>query len=297
MNRFRFYRSLPNVFMLLSLIVAVGAHAEQNLKFTPPSENSLPTDKFGELVLEGKDLFIHTDKLRGKYVNNGLKCVNCHMDAGRHADASPLWAAYTMYPAFRKKTGRVDTFEERLQGCFKYSMNGTAPPAGSRELVALTAYSYWLASKAPVGVSLPGRGYPKVEKPAQTPSIERGAKVYSAQCSLCHGENGAGTQVDAAYVFPPLWGKDSFNWGAGMHRVDTAAGFIKGNMPLGKPNSLSDQDAWDVASFINSRERPQDPRFSGDVAATKKTYHDENCHYGDSVERRVLGAQKNNPDN
>ena len=292
MNRFRFYRPLPNVFVLLSLIVAVGAHAEQNLKFTPPSEESLPADKFGELVLEGKDLFIHTDKLRGKYVNNGLKCVNCHMDAGRHADASPLWAAYTMYPAFRKKTGRVDTFEERLQGCFKYSMNGKAPPAGSRELVALTAYSYWLASNAPVGVSLPGRGYPKVEKPAQTPSIERGAKVYAAQCSLCHGENGAGTQVDAAYVFPPLWGKDSFNWGAGMHRVNTAADFIKANMPLGKPNSLSDQDAWDVASFVNSRERPQDPRFSGNVAATKKTYHDENCHYGDSVEGRVLGAQK-----
>ena len=292
MNRFRFYRPLPNAFMLLSLIVAVGAHAEQNLKFTPPNEESLPSDKFGELVLEGKNLFVHTDKLRGKYVNNGLKCVNCHLDAGRHADASPLWAAYTVYPAFRKKTGRVDTFEERLQGSFKYSMNGKAPPAGSRELVALTAYSFWLASNAPVGVSLPGRGYPKVEKPAQTPSIERGAKVYAAQCSLCHGENGAGTQVDAAYVFPPLWGKNSFNWGAGMHRVDTAAGFIKANMPLSKPKSLSDQEAWDVASFINSRERPQDPRFSGDVAATKKTYHDENCHYGDSVEGRVLGAQK-----
>ena len=293
MNKFRFHRPLVSVFVLLIMMVpATGAVAEQKPRFTPPSEDSLPNDKFGELVLEGKDLFIHTDKLRGKYVNNGLKCVNCHMDAGRHADASPLWAAYTMYPAFRKKTGRVDTFEERLQGCFKYSMNGKAPPAGSRELVALTAYSYWLASNAPVGVSLPGRGYPKVEKPAQTPSIERGAKVYAAQCSLCHGENGAGTQVDAAYVFPPLWGKDSFNWGAGMHRVNTAADFIKANMPLGKPNSLSDQDAWDVASFVNSRERPQDPRFSGNVAATKKTYHDENCHYGDSVEGRVLGAQK-----
>lgn len=292
MSKFRFHRPLARVFVLLLFVPAIGAYAEQKPRFIPPSEDSLPADKFGELVLEGKDLFIHTDKLRGKYVGNSLKCVNCHMDAGRHADASPLWAAYTMYPAFRKKTGRVDTFEERLQGCFKYSMNGTAPPAGSRELVALTTYSYWLASNAPVGVSLPGRGYPKVEKPAQTPSIERGARVYAAQCSLCHGENGAGTQVDAAYVFPPLWGKDSFNWGAGMHRVDTAAGFIKANMPLGKPNSLSDQDAWDVASFVNSRERPQDPRFTGDVAATKKTYHDENCHYGDSVAGRVLGAQK-----
>lgn len=280
------------VVMAMTFILGMNVDAGQTSYFTPPSEDSLPADKFGELVREGKDIFVHTDKLRGKYVNNGLKCVNCHMDAGRHANASPLWAAYTMYPAYRKKTGRVDTYEERLQGCFRYSMNGTAPPAGSRELVALTTYSYWLASRAPVGVALPGRGYPKLKIPAQAPNIERGAKVYAAQCSLCHGEQGAGTQVDGAYVFPPLWGKDSFNWGAGMHRVDTAAGFIKANMPLGKPNSLNDQDAWDVASFITSRERPQDPRFTGDVAETKKTFHDENCHYGDSVDGRILGAEK-----
>ena len=292
MHRFRCHRPARSVVFLVSIFLAVSAQAETKTRFTPPSEASLPADKFGELVLEGKDLFVHTDKLRGKYVGNNLKCVNCHMDAGRHADASPLWAAYTMYPALRKKTGRVDTFEERLQGCFKYSMNGTAPPAGSRELVALTTYSYWLASNAPVGVSLPGRGYPKLKNPAQTPSIERGAKVYAAQCSICHGQNGAGTQVDTTTVFPPLWGKDSFNWGAGMHRIDTAAGFIKANMPLSKPNSLSDQEAWDVASFINSRERPQDPRFTGDVAATKKTYHDENCHYGEAVAGQVLGAEK-----
>ena len=64
-------------------------------------------------------------------------------------------------------------------------------------------------------------------------------------------------------------------------------------MPLGKPNSLSDQEAWDVASFINSRERPQDPRFSGDVAIPKKTYHAENCQYGERVDGHVLGAKKN----
>jgi len=276
----------------LLVIPSAALSAESPPRFSPPSEASLPADKFGELVHEGKDLFVNTDKLRGKYVGNGLKCVNCHMDAGRHANASPLWAAYTMYPAFRKKTGRVDTYEERLQGCFKYSMNGTAPAAGSRELVALTAYSYWLATKAPVGVALAGRGYPNVGKPAQAPSIERGAKVYAAQCSLCHGENGAGTKVDAAYVFPPLWGDDSFNWGAGMHRIDTAAGFIKGNMPLGKPNSLTDQEAWDVASFVMSHERPQDPRFSVDVAATKKAHHAENCHYGERIGNEVLGAPK-----
>jgi thiosulfate dehydrogenase len=75
-----------------------------------------------------------------------------------------------------------------------------------------------------------------------------------------------------------------------MHRINTAAAFIKANMPLGKPNSLSDQEAWDVAMFVNSRERPQDPRFEGDLAATKTTHHDENCLYGDEVDGHVLGS-------
>lgn len=277
---------------VLGLLIVSGAYGQEKTKFTPPSEDSIPADKFGDLVRAGKDLFEHTDKLRGRYVGNGLKCVNCHLNAGRRADSSPLWAAYTVYPAYRKKTGQVDTYEQRLQGCFKYSMNGKAPPPGSHELVALTTYSYWLATGAPVGVSLPGRGYPKLDKPAEAPSIARGADVYAAQCAICHGPSGQGTQVEGTYVFPPLWGKDSFNWGAGMHRIDTAAGFIKANMPLGKPNSLSDQAAWDVVMFVNSHERPQDPRYTGNVAATKKAFHDEQCLYGGKINRQVLGSRK-----
>jgi len=69
-----------------------------------------------------------------------------------------------------------------------------------------------------------------------------------------------GTKVNEQYAFPPLWGKDSFNAGAGMHSVKNAAAFIKANMPLGKGNSLSPQEAWDVAQFVDSHDRPPDPR-------------------------------------
>ncbi|MBI3560986.1 MAG: c-type cytochrome [Gammaproteobacteria bacterium] len=273
------------------LLIPGGVYAQEKIPFSPPSEDSLPANKFGDMVRLGKEMFVHTDKLLSKYVGNGLTCANCHLDAGRHANSAPLWAAYTIYPAYRKKTGEVNTFEQRLQGCFKYSMNGQAPPAGSPELTALTTYAFWLATGAPVGVSLPGQGYPILAKPAQPPSIERGATLYAANCALCHAENGGGTMLDGSYVFPPLWGKDSFNWGAGMHRIDIAAGFIKANMPLSKPNSLSDQQAWDLAAFVDSHERPQDPRFQGDVAATKKTFHNnEQCFYGDKVDGHVLGS-------
>lgn len=281
--------------ILLSLIawmIPNAANAQEKIQFEPPKASSIPSGKFGDMVRAGRDIFVHTDKLRGKYVGNGLKCVNCHLDDGRHANSAPLWAAYTVYPAYRKKTGEVSTFEQRLQGCFKYSMNGKAPPLGSPELTALTVYSFWLATGAPVGESLPGRGYPKLAKPAESPSFARGAEVFATHCALCHGDNGEGTKAEGAYVFPPLWGKDSYNWGAGMHRIDTAAGFIKANMPLSKPDSLSDQQAWDVATFVNSHERPQDPRFRGSVAATKKALHEEDCRYGDKVNGHVLGSPK-----
>ncbi len=66
---------------------------------------------------------------------------------------------------------------------------------------------------------LAGRGYFKLGKSVQTPSIERGEVVYNQTCATCHGDNGQGLKQDGVQSFPPLWGKDSFNWGAGMHRV------------------------------------------------------------------------------
>lgn len=260
--------------------------------FVPPDEASIPDNEFGEMVRYGEDLFVNTDQLRGSYVGNGLKCVNCHLDRGRKANSAPLWGAWPMYPAFRKKTGKVDSMAERIQGCFLYSMNGKAPPEGSKELTALLTYHYWLAQGAPTGKELPGRGYPDVPKPKQEPDYQRGQVVYQKQCALCHGAAGEGLKIGEDYQFPPLWGLDSYNWGAGMHRVNTAASFIKYNMPLGKGKSLSDQEAWDVANFINSQERPGDPRFQGSVAETAKIYHDENCHYGEEINGKLLGAEK-----
>lgn len=263
-----------------------------DVSFRAPDESDIPDNEFGEMVRYGKELFVNSQQLRGSYVGNGLSCVNCHLDRGRKANSAPLWGAWPMYPAYRKKTGKVDTMEERIQGCFLYSMNGKAPPAGSKELTALLTYHYWLAQGAPTGKALPGRGYPDLEKPAQKPDYERGKLVYQERCAICHGDDGGGMKIGDRYQFPPLWGPDSFNWGAGMHRVNTAASFIKYNMPLGQGETLTDQQAWDVAVFVDSHERPGDPRFKGSVEQTDKVYHDENCRYGDTVNGAVLGAKR-----
>lgn len=259
--------------------------------FTPPDEKEIPNNAYGDMIRLGRDIFTNTPKYASQYSGNGLSCVNCHLDRGRLANSSPLWAAYVSYPAFRKKTGTVSTYEERMQGCFDFSMNGKAPPSGSKELTALVTYSYWLASGAPTGKRLPGAGYPEVAKPSLAPDFQRGSKVYAANCALCHGADGEGTKAGERFVFPALWGSESFNWGAGMHRINTAASFIKANMPLGRGNTLSDQEAWDVAAFVNSHERPQDPRRHSSVAETRKEFHDEVCQYGEEVNGQVLGSK------
>lgn len=270
---------------------AVVAATAGSVAFRPPSEESIPDNAYGRMIRLGELIFTQTGKYAAKYVGNDLTCANCHLDAGRKADSAPLWASFIHYPAFRSKTGQVDTLASRLQGCFEYSMNGKAPPADDEVITALQTYAFFLAKGAPVGMPVEGSGYPKLKRPAQPPDYARGEQVYARNCALCHGADGQGQRAGGRQVFPPLWGARSFNWGAGMHQLNNAAGFIHANMPLGKPGSLTEQEAWDVALFMNGHERPQDPRFTGSVAQTRKKYHDSpDSPYGMVINGRLLGS-------
>jgi len=97
-------------------------------------------------------------------------------------------------------------------------------------------------------------------------------------------------------VFPSVWGDASYNWGAGISRHFTLAAFVKYNMPLGQRGTLTDQEAWDVAYYINTQERPQDPRYTGDVKETRAKYEStfhKFTSYGESVNGRLLGNHDN----
>lgn len=256
--------------------------------FQPPERSERPTDEFGEMVALGESIFSHTysHAVSGKYVGNDQVCEGCHLDAGRLAGSAPMWAAWVAYPAYRAKNRQVNTLSERIQGCFKYSMNAQAskvghpPAAESTTIHALMSYMYWLATDAPTGDrQMPGRGYPPVPKTEQGFDPLRGELVYAEHCAVCHGDDGQGGYAGAEMVFPPLWGQRSYNWGAGMHRVDIAAAYIKTNMPLGNYLELTDQQTWDVAAYINSWERPQDPRFNGDLADTAERFHGSEFDY------------------
>lgn len=73
-------------------------------------------------------------------------------------------------------------------------------------------------------------------------------------------DSGQRAATGLGYQFPPLRGPDSFNSGAGMAHLLTAAAFIRNNMPFGTTfaaPALSEEDAYDIAGYIVSADRPQ----------------------------------------
>lgn len=96
----------------------------QGATFVPPAKEAIPPGPYGDMVKLGRDVFRETEKYARPFVGNELRCSNCHLDAGRLADSSPMWAAWVAFPAYRAKNHHVNTFQERLQGCFRFSMNG-----------------------------------------------------------------------------------------------------------------------------------------------------------------------------
>ncbi|SFR81158.1 thiosulfate dehydrogenase [Marinobacter daqiaonensis] len=279
------------------------APADNQLVHIPPTlkdlEQSSMHPELKRVIRRGHDLFTDTQQLRGENVFNNMNCSSCHLGDGRMPFSAPVWPAAVTLPNYRGKNDHVNSLEERIAGCFTYSMNGKPPDYGSDNMLALAAYHHWLARGVTMYPEQPiyGRGFPAPERPEEV-SYQRGEQLYKEKCAICHGDNGEGLRIRDTTVFPAPWGNNSYNWGAGMVRVSSAAGFVKNNMPLGQPLSLTDQEAWDVAHFMNSQERPQDPRYTGDVAETLEkygpTFHKHSL-YGQKRESdgKVLGDHSN----
>ncbi len=218
----------------------------------------------------GKRLLAQTSELLGpdnpdpamRYSGSRLACGSCHLGTGMEPGTLTLLTATQHYPRFSPRVGGMTDIEDRVNECLQRSMNGRSLPANSPEMIAMAAYIRSLGDRN----NAMGAGQRKAKEPPafKTPDraadLKSGKQVFSDNCARCHGSSGEGLLATASprdgYVFPPLWGPDSFNDGAGMHRVLTAARFIKARMPLGKPE-LTDDQAYDVAAYINAQPRPE----------------------------------------
>jgi thiosulfate dehydrogenase len=214
-----------------------------------PNDSSIPSGALGVSVRRGRALLAATHDSLPAFAPSKLRCVSCHLDEGRRANASPFVGVYARYPNYNARSGHPYTIQDRINDCFRRSLNGRALPAGSSDMRDMVVYFAWMSRGVPVGAAVEGQGLPKLTPlPGDT---ARGHALFGEQCARCHGADGGGTAVA-----PPLWGRRSFNIGAGMSRLRTAASFIRYNMPFDRPGSLTDQQAFDVAAFVTSRPRP-----------------------------------------
>lgn len=273
---------------LLGLSVAASAQAPAAKAWTmaPPESYdtaALPDDPYGKLVKYGRELsertFAHigpeVKNPKMRFAGNNLACVSCHEALGTKPFAMPWVGTHATFPQYRAREDEVSTIEERVNGCMERSMAGKPLPLNSREMKAFMAYMHFLSRDVPVGGKVQGQGLPPFKAPERKADTVAGGKVYAEKCASCHGENGQGVRngpVGSAtgYAFPPLWGQDTFNNGAGMNRLLTASAFIKTNMPLGAAHGqpqLSDDEAYDVAAFVLSQPRKAKPHLERDFPA------------------------------
>jgi thiosulfate dehydrogenase len=240
--------------------------------WTVPEIGALPRDASGLQIRLGRDLITATYAHIGpnvpdpskRYAGNNLACTNCHLQAGTKKFGLPLFGIYGDFPQYSARTGGEISIEDRINSCMTRSMNGRALPPDAPEMQAIVAYIKFISSGVAPGQHLPGLGTGRMPELDRAADPARGEPLYRAQCAACHGEQGSGERrslpdTDLGYVFPPLWGADTFNDGAGMARIITLANFIHFNMPHGVDYldvRIGVDDAWNIAAFILSHPRP-----------------------------------------
>lgn len=228
---------------------AGGARPPGVVPFRVPSESEIKDSMVLAAVRRGRAMMVNTRDSLPQFVGNRLRCVSCHMGDGLKPDEMPFVGVYARFPQYRSRSGTIQTIEDRINGCFERSMNGKALPHDHRAMRDMVAYLSFLSFGVPVGASVEGQGVPRLDPLAG--DTARGRAVFTARCVTCHGADGQGTTIA-----PPLWGPESYNIGAGMARVRTAAWFIKKSMPFDNPGSLTSQEAHDVSAYINAQPRP-----------------------------------------
>ncbi len=264
--------------------------------WTAPEVDTITDTKQKEQIEYGKDLIAHTAKYLGPNgsvakISNGMNCQNCHLQAGTAVFGNNYGSVASLYPKFRARSGAIENIYKRVNDCFERSLHGKAIDTAGKEMQAIVAYINFLGTNVAKGDKAEGSGLKDIAFLARAADPAKGMVVYTARCQSCHQANGEGTfnSDNTEYIYPPLWGKNSFNDGAGLYRLSAFAKYVKYNMPQGVTHEnpqLSDEEAWDVAAFINSQPRRHVNVPNDWPDKTKKPFDHPFGPYGDSFSEK-----------
>jgi thiosulfate dehydrogenase len=271
-----------------------AAFAKHNRsKWLIPDTSALTGNENDQLIKYGRALVVNTAYYFGPKgtiaaKSNGMNCQNCHLEAGTKLFGNNFSLTATGYPRFKERSGRVETLVKKVQDCFERSMNGKKIDSTGREMKAFIAYLRWVGKNVKKGTKPEGSGIEELallDRPADT---AKGCIVFMTKCQTCHQKNGQGVLNTAGwgYTYPPLWGEHSYNIGASIYRLSKFAGFVKNNMPFGadhKHEQLSNEQAWDVAAFVDSQQHPYKNTNADYPNLTTKPYDDPFGPYTDKL--------------
>ena len=243
------------------LLIPATATLERvgELLYDPMADSIHPDPRMASMIRLGFQISQDPQTYASEFVGNDLTCGNCHLNAGQRDRALPLLGVAATFPQYRRRDDRLVSLEDRIGGCFKRSMNGTAPPYDHPVMLALDAYLNWLSEGFAMGERPAWLGQNEIAVEARIPieelDVNGGEELYNLHCAPCHGLDGQG--IDLILAKPgPLWGPLSWNDGAGAARIWKLAGYIKHAMPLTAPGTLTDEEAQLISAYVNSHERP-----------------------------------------
>ena len=246
----------------------------------PLTDATLDDSRLSKEIRSGFRIFTNTRGEAARFTPGRMSCSNCHLNAGQREKSLPLVGVVGMFPEYNRRSGRLFTLGDRIVDCFLRSQNATGtgvldrdlPSLTAKEVLAVAAYLTWLSKGFEVGNNPPWRGQNAIATanliPIEKLDPAKGEAIFTDRCTTCHGADGQGVAIGDKKP-GPLWGADSWNDGAGAARVYTLAGIIRYSMPYLNPGSLTDEEAQQLAAFINSKPRPAYP-FKNDDYRTEK---------------------------
>jgi thiosulfate dehydrogenase len=260
-----------------------GKIVEPNCTEMSPWYNCRKIDTAPAAVKRGYEYIHHTSKTLGPdgnkkfpdgtpYSTTNVACSSCHFTGGHVPFGTPMYQSpdkYANLPYFRPLNYRRD-LEDSIIDCFRNCMNTARTPTKDDPVMRdMVAYIEWLADgvtdPAMQGAgwpNLPGNALPVVDPNVanMTANPAAGRTLYQNRCASCHSKDGPGLgeyrRGENRPRTPALWGPNGYSRGAAFYNSQNLAGFVRKHMPFGKPDTLTAQQALDIAAYVNDQARP-----------------------------------------